>query len=121
MTRLLIALVLLLQSCAVLDEPVHEPYWVPGVYLPYAGEPDIRVVRDIKQFCTEGGNFVVGCWIVGTNIVYIKYGLTHTEYQCFYRHEVEAHMRHGYGHSKDAPVRDPCADFLFHKENNNVR
>ncbi len=101
---------LFLAGCATFTVPVYEPYWKPNVYVPYIGKPDIREVVDIAPYCQS--TTAAGCWIVGTPIVYVKAGLSARDRECVLHHEIEAHMKRGYGHGKGAMAVDHCASFL---------
>ncbi len=99
-------LLLVLTGCSILTDVKYEPYWKPGVYIPYLGEPDIREVIDLGTVCQSV--HADGCWIVGTPIVYIRKGLSPTRKNCILNHEIEGHMKRGYGHGEGALVTDPC-------------
>jgi hypothetical protein len=99
-------LLLFLTGCSVLTTVVYEPYWKPGVYTPYLGKPDIREVVDVSSVCQS--NYVAACWIVGTPIVYIQAGLSPEDKACALNHEIEGHMKRGYGHGAGAMVVDRC-------------
>lgn len=77
------------------------------MFTPVLGKANIIYTSELPTgFC--GHKNSGGCWIPGTNFVYLLDTLTPREEECYIHHEVEMHMHRGYGHEEDSLQYDIC-------------